>query len=823
MRYGFFDDDRKEYVIERPDIPVSWTNYLGVKDLCTIISHNAGGYTFYKSPEHHRITRFRQNGIPLDRPGHYVYLRDDETGEYWTISWQPVGKDFHKVKYTCRHGLSYSKFQCDYNDIDAEQLLFIPLDDDVELWDVKIKNKSTKKRKLSIFSYLEFSFHHVEIDNQNFQMSLYASGSSYKDGIIEYDFFYEPWTHHFFTSSFNPDSFDCVRDTFIGNYRTESNPAAVERGECQNSSELGGNHCGSLHKKLILDAGEEIRLIFMLGIGSREKKGYSVKKKYSDIKNVERAFDSLKQYWEKKLSVLQINTPHQGLNSMINTWTLYQAETCIVWSRFASFIEVGGRVGLGYRDSSQDIMGVVHTNPDKTKERIIQLLKGQTSLGYGLHLFDPDVFEPEENKLPDINLPTVVPRKKPSDIIHGIEDVCSDDALWLVVSICEWIVENGELELFNYIVPYADEGAGSVYEHLTKILDFSARYIGKNGICQGLRADWNDCLNLGGGESAMVSFMHHWAIKVFIESARKLGKEDDVKKYSDIAAKVKEACERELWDGEWYIRGFTKKGIKIGTRKSEEGKIFINAQSWAVYSDVASPSRALKCMDAVDKYLYSKYGLHLMLPAYSKPDDDIGYVTRVYKGVKENGSIFSHPNPWAVIAECKLGRGNRAMKFYDAILPYNQNDIIEIREAEPYSYCQFIMGKDHTTHGKARHPWLTGTAAWFYTAATKYILGIRPTYNGLVIDPCIPSEWKEFEVKRKWRGATYNIKVKNPDNVEKGVKCISLNGQDTGEVIPVQAVGSINEIEVVMGNGIFQDENMSTSSTTNQSRRQVEV
>jgi len=799
MRYGYFDDKNKEYVIERPDVPVSWTNYLGVKDMCTVISHNAGGYSFYKSPEHHRITRFRQNGIPLDRPGHYVYIHDDETGEYWSISWQPVGKDFAKAKYICRHGLSYSKFQCNNNGIEAEQLLFIPIEDDVELWDVRIKNKSGRLRKLSIFSYLEFSFHNIEIDNQNLQMSLYASGSNYKEGIIEYDFFYEPWTYHFFASSFNPDSYDCVRDAFIGNYRTETNPIAVENGGCSNSSELGGNHCGALHKKLLMKPEEEARLIFMLGVGSREEKGSLIKQKYSVLKNVDNAFRELNNYWEKKTSIFKCKTPHQGLNSMINTWTLYQAETCVVWSRFASFIEVGGRVGLGYRDTSQDIMGVVHSNPEKTKFRIIQLLKGHTSMGYGLHLFDPAVFEPEGNKLPGVKLPTVVPTPSAADIIHGMEDVCSDDALWLVASICEWVIENGEIEFFKELVPYADGGEGTVYEHLKKILDFSAEHIGKNGICQGLRADWNDCLNLGGGESAMVSFMHYWALNIFIESAKQLGNEEDVKRYITMAEIVRKACEDELWDGEWYLRGFTKKGIKIGTNESEEGKVFLNAQSWAVYSGAASRERAEKCMDAVDKYLYSKYGLHLVLPAYSKPDDDIGYITRVYKGIKENAAIFSHPNPWAVIAECKLGHGNRAMKYYDAILPYNQNDIIEIRQSEPYSYCQFIMGKDHTAHGRARHPWLTGTAAWFYTAVTKYILGIQPTYKGLEIDPCIPSDWTEFEVSRKWRGAIYNIKVKNPNGIEKGIKTILLNGKKIEGVIPIQSAGSKNEVEVVLG------------------------
>ncbi|MCK5146840.1 N,N'-diacetylchitobiose phosphorylase [bacterium] len=799
MKYGYFDDKNREYVVERPDVPVSWTNYLGVKDMCTVISHNAGGYSFFKSTEHQRITRFRPNGVPMDRPGHYMYIRDDDTGEYWSISWQPVGKDPDKARYTCRHGLSYSRFQCDYQDIEAEQLLFIPLEDDVELWDIRLKNKSGRPRNLSVFSYVEFSFHHVEIDNQNHQMSLYASGSSYADGIIEYDFFYEPWTYHFFASDFEPESYDCVRDTFIGNYRTETNPIGVENGRLKNSTELGGNHCAALHHQLTLQPGEEERLIFMLGVGSREESGRSMKIKYSDHQQVDAAFSALRTYWDEKLAVFQCNTPHAGFNTMINIWTLYQAEICVIWSRFGSFIEVGGRVGLGYRDTAQDIMGVVHSNPEKTRQRIVELLKGHTSMGYGLHLFEPEVFDPEEEKLPGVKLPTVVPRPSAKDILHGLEDVCADDALWLVASICEWVVENNEATFFDMIIPYADGGEASVYEHLTKILDFSAEYIGSTGICQGLRADWNDCLNLGGGESAMVSFMHYWAINIFIDSARHMGRYVDVEKYSAMADKVKAACEDMLWDGEWYLRGFTKKGIKIGSHENEEGRLFLNAQSWAVYSGVASGDRAEQCMDAVDEYLYSKYGLHLLWPAFSSPDDDIGYVTRVYKGIKENGAIFSHPNPWAVIAECNLGRGKRAMKFFDAMLPYNQNDDIETRQAEPYSYCQFIMGKDHTAHGRARHPWLTGTASWFYTAATRYILGIQPRYEGLVIDPCIPPDWKSFDVVRQWRAATYHIKVINPSGVEKGVKSVKLNGVEIFGPVPVQEPGTENVIIVEMG------------------------
>lgn len=798
MRYGYFDDENREYVVERCDVPASWTNYLGVKDLCTVISHNAGGYSFYKSAEHHRITRFRQNGVPLDRPGHYAYIRDDETGEYWSVSWQPVGKDLGKAKYQCRHGLSYSIFRADYRDIEAEQLVFIPIDDDVELWDVKIRNNSGRQRSLSVFSYVEFSFHHIEIDNQNLQMSLYASGSSYADGIIEYDFFYEPWTYHYATGSFEPDSFDCVRDRFLGSYHTETNPLAVEQGNCSNSIELGGNQCGALHKRISLSAGEEIRLVFMLGVGNRAM-AKEIRAKYSDPHTVDRAFNDLKLYWKKKLDVLQCKTPNYGLNTMINTWTLLQAETCVVWSRFASFIEVGGRTGLGYRDTSQDVMAVPHTNPSSCEERIVELLHGQVSEGYGLHLFDPEVFKPKDEKLPGVKLPTVVPSPSASDIIHGMEDVCSDDALWIVASVCEYVKETGDAGFFDRVIPFADKGEGTVYEHLKRSLDFSARQVGSNGICLGLRADWNDCLNLGGGQSAMVSFMHFWALLEFIAAARFLGRMNDVQHYTAMAELVREACERELWDGGWYSRGVTRAGIKIGSKDNEEGKIFLESNSWAVLSGVASSERGREAMDAVHKHLASPYGIHLVWPSYTRPNDDIGYVTRVYRGIKENGAIFSHPNPWAMIAECKLGRGDLAMRLYDALLPYNQNDKIEIRESEPYSYCQFVMGKDHTAYGRARHPWLTGSAGWVYIAATHWILGVRPAYEGLVIDPCIPAEWREFEIVRQWRGARYRIVVENPSGVQKGVRCILLNGQKiAGSILP-QPIGSINDIRVTMG------------------------
>lgn len=338
MNYGYFDNKNCEYVIDKVDIPISWTNYLGVKDMCGVVNHTAGGYVFYKSPQYHRITRFRANSIPMDRPGHYVYLRDNDTGDYWTISWQPVGKSFEEAEYRCCHGLSYSRYLCNYNDIQAEQTLFIPIDDPVELWDVKLKNNSSKPKRLSVFSYCEFSYHHIDMDNQNFQMSNYAAGSSYKDGIIEHDLFYEEFGFQYFTSSFVPDSYDCLRDEFIGDYRTEDNPIAVEKGICSKSYQKGGNHCGSLHKEVVLEPGEETRIIFMLGEGNHEA-GVKIQKKYSNLNNVDKEFSRLADYWDSKLEKQQIITPNEGMNTFINIWNLYQAEINIIFSRFASFIE----------------------------------------------------------------------------------------------------------------------------------------------------------------------------------------------------------------------------------------------------------------------------------------------------------------------------------------------------------------------------------------------------------------------------------------------------------------------------------------------------
>ncbi|WP_087022236.1 GH36-type glycosyl hydrolase domain-containing protein [Thaumasiovibrio subtropicus] len=801
MKYGYFDNDNREYVITRPDVPAPWTNYLGTEEFCTVISHNAGGYSFFRSPEYNRVTKFRPNAT-FDRPGHYVYLRDDVSGDYWSISWQPVAKSLEEANYEVRHGLSYSKFKCEYNGITAQKTLFVPKGEDCQVWDITIKNDSDQPRTISAFSFVEFSFSHIQSDNQNHQMSLYSAGTSYNEGVIEYDLYYntnDKDGYYFMASSFDPDSYDGQRDSFIGLYRDEANPIALENGKCSNHVQTCYNHCGSLHKQFVIQPGEEVRFTFVLGIGKGE--GQRLRAKYQDLANVDAAFAGIKDHWGSRCDKFQVKSPNEGLDTMINAWTLYQAETCVVWSRFASFIEVGGRTGLGYRDTAQDAISVPHSNPQMTRKRLVDLLRGQVKEGYGLHLFDPDWFDPEKADVEPSKSPTVVPTPSDDDKIHGIEDTCSDDHLWLVPTICKFVQETGELGFIDEVIPYANGGDATVYEHMKAALDFSAEYVGQTGICKGLRADWNDCLNLGGGESSMVSFLHFWALQEFVELAKHRGDDEAVQKYTEMAANVREACEEHLWDDEggWYIRGLTKNGEKIGTAQQEEGRVHLESNTLAVLSGAVSQERGEKAMDAVDENLFSEYGLHLNAPSFATPNDDIGFVTRVYQGVKENGAIFSHPNPWAWVAETKLGRGDRAMKFYDALNPYNQNEIIEKRIAEPYSYVQFIMGRDHENHGRANHPWLTGTSGWAYFAVTNYILGVQTGFDSLTVDPCIPTAWPGFEVRREWRDAVFNIKVENPNNVSKGVVSITLNGEAVEGAIPAQPAGSVNEVVVVMG------------------------
>ncbi|MCR5476249.1 MAG: N,N'-diacetylchitobiose phosphorylase [Lachnospiraceae bacterium] len=800
MRYGYFDEGNNEYVIDRVDLPTSWTNYLGVEDLCAVVNHTAGGYLFYKSPEYHRITRFRGNAVPMDRPGDYIYIRDNADGDYFSISWQPVGKPLDQAKYTTRHGMSVTTYECEYKGLRASEKLSIPIGDNALIWDVVITNQSARDRDLSVFSYAEFSYHHVPIDNQNFQMSLYCAGSEYRDGTILYDLFYEEEGYQYFTSNFEPDGFECLRDEFIGLYNTETNPQAVERGSLTGSFEKGGNHCASLQKNLMLKPGESARLIYFLGEGGYAE-AEAIRAKYASPEKLEEEYETLRSFWMEKKRRFSVQSPEKGVDVMINTWTLYQAEINVMFSRFASFIEVGGRTGLGYRDTAQDAMTVIASNPQGCRKRIIELLSALTSSGYGIHLFEPRWFLPEERaekKKKPFKSPTVIPEPEGASKVHGLADACSDDALWLVPSIVEYVRETGDLGFLQEEYGYADGGSGSVYEHMKKIVRFSLKEVGENGICKGLRADWNDCLNLGGGESALVSFLLFRALICLRETAAYIGDRSYADDLSDTITALQKSLNDTLWDGDWYLRGFTKSGRKIGTRENKEGQIHLESNAWAVLSGAADEEKAKRALDSIHEKLATPFGIMLNAPVYTEPDDEVGFITRVYPGLKENGSIFSHPNPWVWSAECRMGNGERAFAYYRSLCPYYQNDSIESRWAEPYSYCQFISGRDHTTYGRAHHPFMTGSGGWAYFAVTHYMLGVRPGFDELTVDPCIPKSWDGFEVSRVFRGATYRIRVTNPDHVEKSVKQIRIDGREASK-IPVFAAGEEHAVEVIMG------------------------
>lgn len=801
MKYGYFDEQNNEYVIDRVDTLASWTNYIGLKNMVAVINQTGGGYAFYKSPQYHRVTRFRANAIPMDRPGFDIYIKDKEDQDYWSITWQPVGKDLHEANYICRHGLSYTVYECEYKGIQASQTMSVPLKDDAIIMDVVIKNTTNTTRTLELTSFVEFSFHHIPIDHENFQMSLYCASSSYEEGTILYDLVYEEFGYQYFTCSEESDAFDCLRDTFIGPYRSERNPIGVECG-CKNSFEKGGNHCGSLQKEIVLQPKESKRILYFLGEGGL-KEAFKIKEKYKDKTVLDDAYKELKQFWKKRQDVFKVQTSDSNMNVMLNTWTLYQATINVLFSRFASFIEVGGRTGLGYRDTAQDAMCVLASETDACKKRILQLLKALSHHGYGVHLFEPRWFEPSKDEKKPFKSPTVIPTVNEQDKVHGLKDACSDDALWLIPTIDEYIKETNDIAFLNEEIRYAEGDMGTVFEHMKKIVDFSMTHVGKHGVCLGLRADWNDCLNLGGGESTLVTFLLYEALMHMIPLA-KIMKDPIYQTYEMEVKKLETLCEKELFDGKWFIRGYTKNGEKIGTNHDEEGKIHLESNAWAVLSGCSNHEMSQATLDSIDEWLYTPYGLLLNAPSYTKPNDAIGFIGRVIPGLKENGSIFSHPNPWVWAAECKMGNGDRAMRYYKALTPSYQNDMIEIRKSEPYSYCQFISGKDHSAYGCAHHPFMTGSGGWAYYASTHYMLGIRPSYNELIVDPCIPSTWDGFKVERIWRDTVYKIEVKNPEHVCKNVVKIVVDGKRVSHILP-KGNHEVCHVEVILGKECYHD------------------
>ncbi|MCX5686953.1 MAG: glycosyl transferase, partial [Candidatus Omnitrophica bacterium] len=738
MKFGYFDDKNREYVITRPDTPSPWINYLGSDDYCGLISNTAGGYSFHKDPKDRRITRYRYNNIPADRPGRYIYLRDDKTGDYWSATWQPVlepknqkTKKPKNYKYECRHGMSYTGIKSEYNGIATKTTYFVPLKENLELWMLNVKNTSKKKRELSVFTYLEFCLWHAVMDMTDFQYTLNISKAVCEKDVIYHltDYFPSAGRNDFafFSSSEKVKGFDCDRETFIGPYNSEANPLAVSRGKSFDSVNSGGNPIASLCNSITLEPSEEKTVVFALGVSDSMKEADKVISKYKSVKNAGDEFEKLKVYWARYFENYACDTPDDLVNLMVNTWNQYQCRTTFNWSRSASYYESGIGRGMGFRDSNQDTLGVVHVIPDRVKTRLRELLECQFENGSTYHQFFPLTKKGEKGGY-------------------------SDDPLWLVISCSGYIKETGDAGFLNETVPFTDSGKATVYEHLKRAVDFVSSKVGPHGFPLIGFADWNDCLNLMGknnaAESVWVAQFLVWAANEFSRLAQLLGKEGDVKEYVEVANAMKDRINKLAWDGDWYIRAYDDDGNPVGSSRNKEAKIDLLTQAWAVIGGIADDKRAARCMDMVKLHLDSKHGIMLIAPPYTSYDTKIGAVGTFAPGLKENGGIFCHANPWGMIAEAMIGRGERAFDYYAKIAPAFRNDISDIHLTEPYVYAQYIAGSGHPAFGRGRNSWLTGSAAWNLYAVTAYILGVRADYNGLIVDPCIPARWKSFKVKR---------------------------------------------------------------------------
>ena len=796
MRFGYFDDKNKEYVVERPDTPRSWSNYLGSTEYGAIITNNAGGYSFYKSAAQGRFTRLRFNVIPMDQPGRYFYIHDKESKKYWSASWQPVGKSLKKYKSECRHGTAYTKISSEYSSIKTETLYFVPLGKTYECWHLKIKNTGRKKRKLSVFTYVEYANNwNLSQDMVNLQYSQYILKMNVVDNIIDHGtnvhmpsmpehFEDDGQGRHTFLAiaGASVKGFDTDREVFLGPYRTYTNPIVVKEGKCKNSIAVGDNGCGVLQVDVDLKKGESKELIVLMGIGAANLEGKSALLEMGEPTKVKKEFKKLKDYWHSRLEGITAKTPDKAFNSMLNMWNPYNSMMTYTWSRAASLIYTGERDGLGYRDTVQDMLGVLHLIPDDIRERLELMITGQVSTGGAMPVVKPFSHKPGNEKAPDE------------------EEYRSDDCMWLFNTIPAYVKETGDISFYEKILPYADKGEDTVLGHLRRAIQFNLDHSGTHGLPSGLSADWNDCLVLGyEGETIFVAFQLRYALKTYIEICELLSKPEEIKWAEDHLKTLDENLEKYAWDGEWYLRAYSDDGLKFGSKENDEASIFLEPQPWAVISGHTTKEQSEKLLDVVKDHLLTDYGLMINDPPVEKTDPKVIKSRLFNKGMKENASIFNHTQSWVIIAETLLGRGNQAYDYYRRFMPSAYNTKAELREIEPYVYSQFTHSKYSPRYGASRLPWLTGTASWAYYTATQFILGIQPDYSGLRIDPCIPSKWKEMKITRKFRNKIFNITIKNKNGAQKGVKKIILNDKRMeGNLIPVELMKDNNNVVVVI-------------------------
>jgi len=797
MQFGYFDDENREYVIERPDTPRSWSNYLGSTEYGAIITNNAGGYSFFHSAAQGRFTRLRFNAIPMDQPGRYFYLHDRDKKDYWSAAWQPVGKPLDQYHTICRHGTAYTIIESLYDQIKCETTYFVPLNRHFEFWRLKITNQDNLKRHLRIFTFVEYANNwYLWQDFINLQYTQFILHMDVVDNIIDHginvqlpdgsgDFQNHDGNRHTFLGIIGAEisGYDTDRDIFLGQYRSYHNPEVVEKGACTNSLAVGDNGCGVLQIEADLAAGESKELAVFMGIGKAAVEGKKIAQEFRNLDQVEREFSALKHYWHSRLEGMRVTTPDAEFNSMTNVWSPYNCLITYSWSRAASMVYSGERDGLGYRDTVQDLLGVLHLIPEDARKRLELMITGQVASGGAMPVVKPFAHTPGQE---------VTPKE---------EEYRSDDCMWLFNTVPAYVKETGDIGFFDKTLPYADKGEDSVLGHLKRAIEFSLERRGAHGLPCGLYADWNDCLELGQhGETVFVAFQLRYALKTYREICEILNRPEEVQWAAERLQSLDKNLQKYAWDGEWYLRAYRYDGLKYGSRSDKEGSLWLNPQSWSVISGHASPTRAKSAMQSVRNRLATEYGLLIVDPPYAKTDPHIVKAPLFNQGMKENASVFSHTQGWAIIAETMLGNGNQAYQYYRAFMPAAYNTKAEIRQIEPYVYCQFTHSKYSPRCGASRLPWLTGAAAWSYYAATQYILGIQPDYSGLRIDPCIPANWHEIKINRRFRQKNFIITIKNKTGVQQGVKEIVINHRKIeGNLIPLNIMKAENIVLVTMG------------------------
>ena len=811
MKYGFFDDNCREYVITNPRTPWPWINYLGTKDFFSLISNTAGGYSFCKDAKFRRITRYRYNGVPMDNGGKYFYIND--AGTVWNPGWKPCKTELDD--YECRHGMNYTIIKGEKNKLKVEALYFIPLETWTEVQKVTLQNTSDKVKKVQFFSFVEWCLWNAQTDMENFQRNLSIGEVEIEGSVIYHKTEYRERRNHYAYYSVNVpiDGFDTDRESFLGLYNGFDEPEVVLQGKARNSVAHGWSPIASHCIEVELQPGESKDLIFVLGyiendINEKwEKKKIINKtkakdtiKRFQSVEDVDKAWFDLKKYWDDLLNVYVLKSEENKLNRMVNIWNQYQCMITFCFSRSASFFESGIGRGMGFRDSNQDLVGFLHQIPERARERIIDIASTQFPDGGCYHQYQP------------------LTKKGNNEIGQGF----NDDPMWLIFGTVHYLKETGDFSILDEMVPFDNERGSekSLFYHLTVSFNHVINNLGPHGLPLIGRADWNDCLNLNcfsdnpdesfqttenktegsKAESLMIAGLFVMYGKEYADLCDYLGKREEAVRARQHVNDMTEAVKKYGWDGEWFLRAYDFWGNKIGSNENEEGKIFIESNGWCSMAGIGLEEGLVqKALDAVKDRLDCEYGIVLNNPAYTTYHIESGEISSYPEGYKENAGIFCHNNPWIIIGETILGRGDRAWEYYKKICPTYLEKISELHRVEPYVYAQMIAGKDAYCPGEAKNSWLTGTAAWNYFAVTQYILGIRPQYDGLLIDPCIPSDWKSFTVIRRFRGTTYEIKVSNRNGMMKGVKQIRIDGKSlSGNILPLIHTEKIVNVEVEM-------------------------